>query len=157
MLLFEDIEDFSDKKALIGLSGGINSAAVLVWVCNLPDDCKPKELHLFYSHFREHSPDTLQFCLDLWSYAKERCPNVIYKQIDNSILSFFRDQKMIPHPMVSPKKTLSLLRSITPNMPQRHNAWPTTSTPIGAGKRGKLSDALIVNLISHAWLHNTIS
>jgi len=44
MLLFDDFEDFSEKKVMIGLSGGINSAAVLIWVCNLPGDCKPKEL-----------------------------------------------------------------------------------------------------------------
>lgn len=87
---------------LIGLSGGINSAAILVWVCDLPDDCKPKELHLFYSHFKEHSPDTLQFVLDLWTYAKGKCQNVFYKQIDNSVLDFFKGEKFIPHPKFSP-------------------------------------------------------
>jgi 3'-phosphoadenosine 5'-phosphosulfate sulfotransferase (PAPS reductase)/FAD synthetase len=102
MLLFDDFEDFSEKKVMIGLSCGINSAAVLIWVCNLPDDCKPKELHLFYSHFKEYSPDTLQFCLDLWSYAQKHCPSVIYKQIDNSIIDYFRGENMIPHPMLSP-------------------------------------------------------
>lgn len=102
MLLFNEEEDFSENKVLIGLSGGINSAAVLVWVCDLPADYKPKELHLFYSHLKEHSPDTLQFVLDLWTYAKSKCQNVFYKQIDNSVLDFFKSENFIPHPMFSP-------------------------------------------------------
>ena len=48
-------ESLSNEKVLIGLSGGINSMAVL---CQLVESgVKPKELHLFYCHFEEHSPE----------------------------------------------------------------------------------------------------
>lgn len=50
------MKEFEDKNILIGLSGGINSAAVLLWLYE--SGVKPKSLHLFYAHFTEHSPDT---------------------------------------------------------------------------------------------------
>ena len=53
--------DYRSVKVMIGLSGGINSMAVLVWLAQY--ELRPKELHLFYAHFEEHSPGTLEFVL----------------------------------------------------------------------------------------------
>ncbi len=62
--ILEDFDDFSDKNVLVGLSGGINSAAVLCWLAAMPEEAKPKELHLFYNmdgrdflRVKEHFPD----------------------------------------------------------------------------------------------------
>lgn len=88
------------RNILIGLSGGINSMAVLCWLAEQQE--KPSELHLFYAHFEEHSDDTLPFVLDGVEFAKNNFENVIYKQTNNSILKFFEEQKMIPHPVISP-------------------------------------------------------
>ncbi len=92
--------DYTNTKVMIGLSGGINSMAVLVWLANY--EFKPKELHLFYAHFEEHSPGTLNFVLAGVEYAKQNFETVIYKQINNSVLDYFREQKMIPHPTAAP-------------------------------------------------------
>lgn len=87
---------------MIGLSAGINSAAVLVWLDTLPRQNRPQCLHLYHAHFIEHSADSLPFVLALVQWAKERFTNVIYKQTDHSIIEFFRRSKMIPHPANSP-------------------------------------------------------
>lgn len=100
--LFLNQKDFSQHKIMVGLSGGINSMAVLVWLSLYPEQLKPKELHLFYAHFEEHSDDTEQFVLDGVEYAKKHFKTVFYTQKNNSVLEFFRQQKMIPHPMLSP-------------------------------------------------------
>jgi 3'-phosphoadenosine 5'-phosphosulfate sulfotransferase (PAPS reductase)/FAD synthetase len=100
--LFPVYNQYSDKKVLIGLSGGINSMAILCWLASYPEDKKPKELHLFYAHFEEHSPDTLPFVIEGVSYAEKHFEKVIYTQTNNSVLDFFRSQKMIPHPTVAP-------------------------------------------------------
>ncbi len=83
-------------KALIGLSGGINSMAVVCWLAE--QKVKPKEIHLYYAHFVEHSDDTLQFVLDGVEFAKKHFEKVVYVQTDNSILEFFREIKAILHP-----------------------------------------------------------
>lgn len=95
-------ENFSDRKVLIGLSGGINSMALLCHLANHASYNRPKELHLFYAHFEEHSPDTLGFVLAGVEYAKKIFDNVVYTQTNNSVLQFFREQKMIPHPIIAP-------------------------------------------------------
>jgi 3'-phosphoadenosine 5'-phosphosulfate sulfotransferase (PAPS reductase)/FAD synthetase len=100
--LFENYVDYSSKKVLIGLSGGINSMAVLCQLASYPNEYKPKELHLFYAHFEEHSDDTLDFVFAGVEYAKSKFNNVTYKQTNNSVIDFFRQQKMIPHPIISP-------------------------------------------------------
>ena len=100
--LFIDQKDLSAQKVMIGLSGGINSMAVLVWLSLYPDHLKPKELHLFYAHFEEHSPDTEAFVLAGVEYAKKHFDAIHYKQTNNSIIELFRKSKMIPHPMVAP-------------------------------------------------------
>jgi len=89
-----------NKKVLIGLSGGINSAAVL---CNLVE-CgqKPKELHLFAVDLVEHSPDTLFFVEALIIYAKANFKNIFVKINRDSVLRYFEANKMIPHPIQSP-------------------------------------------------------
>lgn len=100
--LFVEYTDFSEKSVLIGLSGGINSMAVLCWLASYPKQYKPKELHLFYAHFKEHSDGTLDFVLAGVEYAKKHFESVYYTQTDNSVIDFFREMKMIPHPTVSP-------------------------------------------------------
>lgn len=81
---------------MIGLSGGINSMAVL---CHLIESgIKPKEVHLFYAHFAEHSPDTFQFVSDGIRYARKNFNVVKVKITRNSILDFFEEIKMILHP-----------------------------------------------------------
>ena len=90
--------DFSGKKIMIGLSGGINSMAVLCWLGELPEAHRPDELHLFYADFKEHSPDTIQFVLDGHFWARGRFKNVVYMQTDNSVMDFFEENDFIPHP-----------------------------------------------------------
>lgn len=91
---------YGQEKVLIGLSGGINSAAVLADF--IKSGVQPKELHLFYAHFIEHSPDTFQFVADCIRKAREHFDCVIVKITKNSIIKYFREQNMIPHPIVSP-------------------------------------------------------
>lgn len=88
--------NLQNEKILIGLSGGINSMAVL---CNLVESgVKPAEVHLFYAHFDEHSPDTFQFVADGIRYARKHFEVVKVKIIHHSILRFFEEVKMILHP-----------------------------------------------------------
>lgn len=94
--------DFSDKSILIGLSGGINSMAVLCWLVELPNEYKPKELHLYYAHFTEHSPDTFKFVADGIRYARKNFTNIKTIITRNSVIEYFRKSEMIPHPMLSP-------------------------------------------------------
>jgi 3'-phosphoadenosine 5'-phosphosulfate sulfotransferase (PAPS reductase)/FAD synthetase len=97
--------DFSNKKVLIGLSGGINSASVLCWLSELPKEHHPAELHLFYADFKEHSDDTIQFVLDLVFWARSQFQNVVYVQTDNSVMDYFEENYFIPHPTNSPCST----------------------------------------------------
>jgi len=89
---------FSGQKIMIGLSGGINSMAVLCWLGLLPKENHPSELHLFYADFKEHSDDTLQFVLDGVFWARDKINNVIYVQTNNSVMDYFEDESFIPHP-----------------------------------------------------------
>lgn len=91
-----DLEDYEGQDILIGLSAGINSAAVLCWL--VESGIKPKTVHLYYAHFYEHSPDSFQFVADLIRYARKHF-NVKVKITKNSILGFFKKHKMILHPM----------------------------------------------------------
>lgn len=100
--LFVEQEDYSDEELMLGLSGGINSAAVLIWLSLYPEKFKPKVLHLFYAHFVEHSPDTAHFVMELIRYARKHFKCVKVKITRNSVLDFFESQKMIPHPQVAP-------------------------------------------------------
>lgn len=89
-----------DKRVMIGLSGGINSMAVLCWLIEQED--KPKDIWLFYAHFEEHSPDTMQFVQAGIEYAKKHFENVHVLITQNSVLEFFKVENMIPHPAYSP-------------------------------------------------------
>ena len=91
--------NIENEKILIGLSGGINSMAVLCWLSEQP--IKPKELHIFYAHFKEHSPDTFQFVADGIRFARKHF-DVKVKITKNSIIQYCRENKMIPHPKFSP-------------------------------------------------------
>jgi hypothetical protein len=96
----ENVKGFDNERILIGLSAGINSMAVL---CHLVESgVKPKEVHLFYAHFAEHSPDSFQFVADGIRYARKHFDCVIVKITSNSIIKYFEDQNIIPHPANSP-------------------------------------------------------
>jgi len=94
--------DFSDKRVLIGLSGGINSMSVLCWLSELPPQYKPVELHLFYAHFEEHSPDTRLFVEAGFEYAKKHFEKVFCQVTENSVMEYFEEKNFIPHPTISP-------------------------------------------------------
>lgn len=104
--LFDALElpvDYSASRVLVPLSAGINSAAVL---CGMgehhPEHLKPLELHLYYAHLREHSPDSFPFVADLIRYARRKFPVVKVRITRDSVNRYFIEQKMIPHPMISP-------------------------------------------------------
>jgi 3'-phosphoadenosine 5'-phosphosulfate sulfotransferase (PAPS reductase)/FAD synthetase len=101
--VFEILQDisYSDDRVMVGLSGGINSMAALCYLATMVED-RPDEIYLYYAHFDEHSPDTERFVLAGVEYAKKHFNKVVYEQSQNSILSFFKEQKMIPQPKVTP-------------------------------------------------------
>lgn len=95
--------DYTGLKVMLPLSGGINSAACLCWLGESVDPSRwPQELHLYYSHFTEHSPDTFKFVADLIRYARKRFPMVKATVTRNSVNKYFIRSKMIPHPSISP-------------------------------------------------------
>lgn len=92
--------ELNDKIIGRPQSAGINSAAAL---CRLKEaGIKPKELHIFYAHFTEHSPGSLEFVEALIEMAKQSFPVVKSKITYNSVLDFFEQEKIIPHPVASP-------------------------------------------------------
>lgn len=99
-ILDDQLPDYEGKRVMIGLSGGINSAAVLCYL-NKFVEYKPKTLHLFHANFIEHSPDTLRFVRDQVEYARRNFAHVVYEQSDNSILQHFEEQKIIYTPKFS--------------------------------------------------------
>lgn len=98
--MMELIKIINDTVVGCPLSAGINSAAVLCRLIEL--GVKPKELHIFYAHFEEHSPDSLRFVEELIKLAEGNFPVVKSKITYNSVIEFFGEQKMIPHPVASP-------------------------------------------------------
>ena len=99
-VLGADAMDYRQSKVMIGLSGGINSMAVLCWLANYEN--KPKDIYLFYAHFEEHSPDTLPFVVAGVEYARKHFDNVIFERTNNSVLELFKMMAMIPHPTIAP-------------------------------------------------------
>lgn len=95
-----ELETLNGKRIFIGLSGGINSMAVLCWLveCGI----KPAEVHLFYAHFKQHSPDTFRFVADGIRYARKHFENVRVKITRNDIIKYFETENIIPHPANSP-------------------------------------------------------
>ena len=92
--------DYRNEKVCLGLSAGINSMTVLCWLANY--EYKPKDIYIFYAHFKEHSPKSLEFVLAGVEYAKKHFDNVIFECTQNSILEYFEQEKMIPHPTYAP-------------------------------------------------------
>jgi hypothetical protein len=103
-------EAINGKRVLLGVSGGINSAAVLVWL--IQNGIIPSELHLYYAHFKQHSPDTAKFVTDLIRYARKSLPNVKVRITRNDVIDFFRKEKIIPHPVISPCSVRLKIRPI---------------------------------------------
>lgn len=56
-------KNYSSQKVLIGLSGGINSMALLCHLANQPDHTKPKELHFFLRTFQRAQPGYIGICV----------------------------------------------------------------------------------------------
>jgi len=95
-----NLTELNDKIVGCPQSAGINSAGAL---CRLKEEgITPKELHIFYAHFKEHSPDSLRFVEELIKMAENHFPVVKSKITHNSVIQFFEEQKMIPHPIASP-------------------------------------------------------
>lgn len=103
--------DLNNKRVACPLSAGINSAGVLCWLKE--SGMQPSELHIYYAHFSEHSPKSLEFVEALIEMAKAHFHKVITSITYNSVLTFFEEQKMIPHPKNSP---CSRLLKIEPMM-----------------------------------------
>lgn len=100
--MFPEFRDYSKDEVLLGLSGGINSMAVLCWLSLAPKSFAPKVLHLYYSHLVEHSPDTFQFVASGVRFARLAFPSVKFRMHRASALRYFDQQKIIPLPMISP-------------------------------------------------------
>lgn len=95
--------DYSGSKVRVPLSAGINSAAVLTILGeHHPEHLKPQELHIYYAHLREHSPDSFRFVADLVRYARRKFPAVRVRITRASVNKYFIEQKTIPHPTLSP-------------------------------------------------------
>lgn len=100
--LFSVDQDLSEKRVMVSLSGGINSAAVLCYLASkFPPEFRPKKIWVFYAHLKEHSPGTLRFVRDLIRYAR------LHFEVETgfhfgSVIEFFWGEKFIPHPILSP-------------------------------------------------------
>ncbi len=102
--VFETLQDvnYSDGRNMIGISGGINSAAALIYLSEFVED-KPDEIYLYYAHLKEHSPDTEKFVLELVEYAKKHFKNVVFESSINSMLEYCEnDFHGIPQPKITP-------------------------------------------------------
>lgn len=91
---------YKNENVLLGLSGGINSMALLCWL--VESGIQPKNLFIFYADFEEHSPGTFEFVEAGVAYAKKHFPRVHVRITRNSVIQYFREQNMIPHPANSP-------------------------------------------------------
>jgi len=98
----EDYIDFSNQTVAIGISQGINSAALVCYLAKYLEAKKPKQLLLYMAHFVDHSPKSLEFGTAVICYAIKHFQNVKIKATWNDVLEFFRKSKMIPHPSSSP-------------------------------------------------------
>lgn len=101
-------DDFSGQRVLVGVSGGINSAALLVHLLTEhPVEKRPKTLMLFAALLKEHPPGVErrgvnEFALDMMRWARARHPDVRLGVHRASVLAFFESEKFIPHPTLSP-------------------------------------------------------
>ena len=95
--------DLSAETPVIGLSGGINSAALLCYLASeTPEARRPRRLLLYYAHLREHSPDTFPFVADCVRYVRRHFGAVEFGMHRASALDYFEAERFIPHPAVSP-------------------------------------------------------
>ncbi len=96
--------NLSNKRVLLSLSGGINSAAVLCYLASewYPKEHTPEQIWIVYCHLREHSPDTFRFVKDQIRYARKKFPQVHVRIYRNSVIKFFREEGFLPHPALSP-------------------------------------------------------
>lgn len=108
---------YDDKKVKIGLSGGINSMALLCWLHE--NGHKPSELHLYYTHLSEHSDDTFRFVAAGVRFARAVFPKVFFKMTRDSVIDYFRRENFIPHPTKSP---CSMDLKIIPSEVYEYNA-----------------------------------
>lgn len=92
--------DYTGKKIKLSLSAGINSTAVACWL--IESGMKPKEIHVVYCHLEEHSPESMKFVEDMVALLRKHFSNVLFTVFSNSALSFFKNEKLIPHPIASP-------------------------------------------------------
>lgn len=154
MLIQPDFPDYGGARVCLGLSGGINSAAMLVHLGSGSAELKPAELHLVYHHFAEHSPDTKPFVAACSEWARQHFPKVVYHETDNSVLSFFEDNKMIPHPARSP--CTRMLKQLPMRLYMAQHG--ITHNPVGyvkgeanrrAGKMADRTDSLITNVVDN--------
>lgn len=103
--LFPPDDDLSREAPVIGLSGGLNSAALLCYLASEhPAEKRPRRLLLYYAHLAEHSPDTFPFVKACVRYARERFGReaVTFGMHRDSMNDWIRRERMIPHPTVSP-------------------------------------------------------
>lgn len=100
--LADNASAYHNKRIMISLSGGINSAAVACYAGEYLREEIGEEIWAFYVHFEEHSPGTQDFVDDIVSYLKTKFKKVHFKQITQSVLKYFKESKMIPHPSLSP-------------------------------------------------------
>lgn len=100
---FAKTDDFSGDRVRIGLSGGINSAALLCYLATEhPAHKRPSWLGLYYSHLREHSPGTFRFVKHCVRYARRMFPEIAFGMHRCSVVDFFEAKNFIPHPVLSP-------------------------------------------------------
>lgn len=97
-------DDFSDKRTLVSLSGGIDSMALLCYLATVyPAELRPRQLFIIYVHLAEHSPTTALFIKSGIRYAQKHFQEVVYRLHDaGSVNDYFRQEGVIPHPMLSP-------------------------------------------------------
>lgn len=102
--------DLSGERPMIGLSGGINSAALLVYVLSvMPEALRPRELYLYHADLVEHSDDTLAFVADCHAWARRRFRErgldpaaVRFGMHTDTAVGLFERDAFIPHPTLSP-------------------------------------------------------
>ena len=100
---FAKTDDFSEDRVRVGLSGGINSAALLCYLAVVhPAHKRPRWLGLYYSHLREHSPRTFRFVAACVRYARRHFEAVEFGMHRCSAINFFEQRRFIPHPTLSP-------------------------------------------------------
>jgi hypothetical protein len=96
-------DDFSAERPSLGLSAGINSAALLCYLATEhPASKRPRHLLLYYAHLREHSPESFRFVAACVRYARRKFPAVEFGMHRTSLLEWMEREKFIPNAAISP-------------------------------------------------------